>query len=575
MDGLARDDRVSHAVQFVDTPLQQLVDSLSHPNTSFIERDQQRLDLVAQVAHRRDTGHASTALERMQVPLEFVHRLGRTFLHPVDQCLVGRFQQLGRFFREDGGDLGVVLGLFGDRLVHGHFRNRLRLRLRLYFRFRSRHLCRAHRVGKLGQVFDQGRVICALAFRVVDVPDDCCDCACRRPEGVESGGLESHLVVVNTAHEAVERGSDGHATLDVRHVGTTVQRMAGAMQLVGDIEGWLESFACRQVIRNDLEVTRGFLREDIVKNRVHFGRGFFLDGLFSCRTLDCQHGRVRIALSKCAGTCDQQADVGLGLGAYFELLDQLGHCCRSLLNEVHHGGRACQRSIDQAIEKIFDGPAVFADALGANHAAAALERVKRAAHCNEQLHVIGRIGPRRQVALDRGNLFLCFLDKQFEELRVHVLCIGRNDRQRHDIGRLHGLGIGRCLCGLGLRGDFLGRQTHRLAQRLALRSLLREPLLDISQHRKARLGVIEHVPGLAAAGLHRFHVVLDADDRVGQAISLFLRQLFRAAALQYGRDQIADALDNLHRTRLVEHQQAGLDAANQRWNAVQPLRGRL
>ena len=137
----------------------------------------------------------------------------------------------------------------------------------------------------------------------------------------------------------------------------------------------------------------GFLRKNIVQDRVHFGRWFFFDRLLACRTLERQHRRVRVAFGKGVGTGDQQADIGLGLGADFELLDKVGHCGGSLLYEVHHWRRARQRSIDQAIEQVLDGPAVFADTLGANHAAAALERVERSAHRDEQLHVVRRIGP--------------------------------------------------------------------------------------------------------------------------------------------------------------------------------------
>ena len=49
-------------------------------------------------------------------------------------------------------------------------------------------------------------------------------------------------------------------------------------------------------------------------------------------------------------------------------------------------------------------------------------------------------------------------------------------------------------------------------------------VLDIAQHGKAGFGVVEHVPRLAAAGLDRLHVVLDADDRVGKSVGFFLRE---------------------------------------------------
>ena len=47
------------------------------------------LNLMTQIAHGRDAGHARTTFQRMQMTLELVHRLCRTLPDPVDQCLVG------------------------------------------------------------------------------------------------------------------------------------------------------------------------------------------------------------------------------------------------------------------------------------------------------------------------------------------------------------------------------------------------------------------------------------------------------------------------------------------------------
>ena len=95
-------------------------------------------------------------------------------------------------------------------------------------------------------------------------------------------------------------------------------------------------------------------------------------------------------------------------------------------------------------------------------------------------------------------------------------------------------------------------------------------LLDISQYGETSLGIVEHVPRFAAASLHRFHVVLDADNGIGKTIGFFLRQANRTACTQHRGDQASDAIDDLHGTCLVQHEQAGFDAVDQHRNAVEP-----
>ena len=71
----------------------------------------------------------------------------------------------------------------------------------------------------------------------------------------------------------------------------------------------------------------------------------------------------------------------------FELFDQLGHCCRRLEDKLDHRRRPNQGAIDQPVEEILYRPAVLADALGADHAAAAFQCMKRAAHDSQSLAI--------------------------------------------------------------------------------------------------------------------------------------------------------------------------------------------
>ncbi len=155
-----------------------------------------------------------------------------------------------------------------------------------------------------------------------------------------------------------------------------------------------------------------------------------------------------------------------------------------------------------------------------------------------------------------------------------MFCIRRDHRQGHDLRGLHA----RLFCDrhfLGLPGD-LGRiQFLRNLDRGRGLCFLRQALLDIPQHGQAGFGIVEHVPWLAAPGLYGLHVVLDADNCIGHAIRFFLRQPAGAFTREHQCDQSPDPVDDLHRSRLVQHHQAGFDATNQRRNAVEPLRRRL
>ncbi len=77
--------------------------------------------------------------------------------------------------------------------------------------------------------------------------------------------------------------------------------------------------------------------------------------------------------------------------------------------------------------------------------------------------------------------------------------------------------------------------------------------------------------GIGAPGLQRLHVVLDRDDRVGEAVDRFLRQRHAIAAQQL-TERAIDAFHDLHDARFAEHQQARDHAAHQLRNLVRGLR---
>ena len=420
-------------MQLVDATLQKLLDAGTRMHATFVDRDEQGLELMAQVAHRRNAGHPGAALERMQVPFEFLHGLPRVLvLDPETEGFVRRFQQFRGLLGEDRGNLLVVIGL--QVLCFGN--DRLRLALRCVF-------LRQVRNGSVGlqgirqpvDMLDERGVVRPFLAGLVDIADDCRYRFRGRLQGVDAGLLETDLVVVDTPYQAIQRTGNCDSPLDVCHVGAAVQRMARPVQLVSNFEWRLPSVACLEIVDDDLEVPGRFFRKNVQQHRIHFeSRLFFLHGVR--RLFDREHGRTGIAFGERARARHQQTDVAARIGTDLELLDQLRHGGRRLQDEIDHRRRADQRAVDQLVEQVLDGPAIFADPFGADHAATALQGVERTPHGDQRFHVVGRVAPGRQISLDRGHLFLRFLDEEFEKLGIQVLRIGRNNGQRHDLCRL-------------------------------------------------------------------------------------------------------------------------------------------
>ena len=116
-----------------------------------------------------------------------------------------------------------------------------------------------------------------------------------------------------------------------------------------------------------------------------------------------------------------------------------------------------------------------------------------------------------------------------------------------------------------------GRDQHRArVVGDADRRHRRHHLLGLAlEHFETHLRVIEHVPGVAAAGLESFNVVLKTDYRVGKPVEVDTRQ--RHAAWLHHPAQLAGyRLNDIYRARFAEHQQPGLDAAHQFLPGVEP-----
>ena len=189
-----------------------------------------------------------------------------------------------------------------------------------------------------------------------------------------------------------------------------------------------------------------------------------------------------------------------------KLLEQFGNCDIRPLHEcaqrlgVQHG------AVDDPVEQVLDAPAVLADQLGTDHPAAALQRVIGTPDGPQcfQLAVIER--PAREIAVDRLDGLACLLDEQFEDLRIDAVTGIGNHRAIGRWSRPLRLSCFRCKW---RRYDLCGGQVFAAGRCGYFRQ---------RQRIKTAAGVVEHPVRLAPASLDRLHVVLEADDRVSQAL---------------------------------------------------------
>ena len=206
-----------------------------------------------------------------------------------------------------------------------------------------------------------------------------------------------------------------------------------------------------------------------------------------------------------------------------------GNARDRLAQHLEDRRRAGQRVVENTIQQVLDRPRELAELARADHASAALEGVERAAHGDERLALHGILIPCREVALDLGQLFVSFLDEEFHELRIGVLrrrsADGRRPRAR-DVG---GHGRARQVAPGSPTSMIVPptvRDLHRLRKRggLQRRHRWHRGCLCLLERLHAGLRVVEHVPGIAAPGLQRLHVVLDTDNRIGEPVHEARRQ---------------------------------------------------
>ena len=300
-DSFARDHHVPHAMQLVDTLLQEFVYLRRRLYSPVINIDQQRFNLMAQVAHGGDACHACAAFQCMQMALEGFKVIAVIAIClPFSQRLVGRFEQLGGLFGEDRSDFCVVGDFFGF-FFPGRFRYRFRRRF-------NRHYLGLHGLRQIADVLNQHCKIGAISIGLIDVGNNRFERFRRGFDRRNTGFLETDLVIVYAPDELVQRAGYGYPAIDIGHIRAAVQRVTGTVQLVRHVKGRPVPGASLYVVVNGLEVTRRFLGKNIEQHGIHFERRGLFGLNFGLGHCNLENGRIGIALRESAGPGHQQAD---------------------------------------------------------------------------------------------------------------------------------------------------------------------------------------------------------------------------------------------------------------------------
>ena len=104
----ARGDGVAHLLELVERTLHDIESRGRGFDVAAGNPFDQRLERVAQRAHRGDAGHPRSALERVQQTLELDGRGRRGILTQRAQRELRVVEKLGRLLGENRGDLGVI-----------------------------------------------------------------------------------------------------------------------------------------------------------------------------------------------------------------------------------------------------------------------------------------------------------------------------------------------------------------------------------------------------------------------------------------------------------------------------------
>ena len=432
----------------------------------------------------------------------------------------GVVEYLCGFLGEDRRDLGIEVWL--------RWRGALRsaLRRRGFGPRRGRRLAKRERIERLqhGAI----ELESAAARQRVRHP---LDFGGRGVQRIQARIVDARTRVEVSAQLLGERRRQRHRGLVPRHASAAQKRMARAIKRLVDCVRPGAARRLGEKLANHAEVAAHLLDENVREHRIHAGSGAGALRLHSdAQRLSGDARGVGVTLGERLRLLHQQLHVELRRQARFELLQQLRQRRARFHGERDHARRRREGLVDELVQQVLDAPRKLADQLRADHAAAAFQRMERAARRDQRFGVRAIGCPERQIALNARDLFLRFLDEHLDELGVRAAFLDLHDARRR--------------CG-GLLLDGLRARVPTQARPHARRLRYGQPFQQV----EAALRVVEHVPRIGAPGADRLEVVLDADDRVGEPLEVLGFEL-RAGGEPRG-DHRADTLDDRHGLRLA------------------------
>ena len=111
-----------------------------------------------------------------------------------------------------------------------------------------------------------------------------------------------------------------------------------------------------------------------------------------------------------------------------QLLDELRSDGHRLPQGAGDRRRSRQRAIEQTVHQILDRPRELGEALRADHAAAALQRVERAPHGTQRVRIRRVAIPLRKILRDLRDFLAGFFDEDLDQLGIDVFADQRGRR---------------------------------------------------------------------------------------------------------------------------------------------------
>ena len=253
----------------------------------------------------------------------------------------------------------------------------------------------------------------------------------------------------------LQRGGNLGNRQDAGHEGTALERMQGALQVIGNrLRQFLGTIG--QESHQGFQMGERLIAENIQQQRVQFcfssALRIALRRVVSGNLRQAAHKHSVLLVSlirrrplrwcfatrqRMGGSCQEVDIITLALCLGGKLIGQCreqGHYIRDHLLYRRFGLNA---AVENTIEHVLDRPGELANDQRTHHAPAALEGVERATQFGQRFAIIGIGTPLRQVGMDGLQYLGSFLNEDFQQLLGHRLFISGRRQQagRHILGR--------------------------------------------------------------------------------------------------------------------------------------------